>query len=353
MRKARPIAEEAISGGITIKDVAQEAGVSVATVSKALRGADRVSEETRKRIVLVAERMGWRANNAARSLVTKRSYLLGLVTASITNNFSAQVYEGADSYASEKGYGILLCVTEDDYRKERQALERLRLEVRADGAIAVPAPAPAGKSIFFEPALAAWPYVFVTRHFSGLASDRVLCDDAKGGAMLTRHLIQLGHRRIAFIFDSLHTGCSHVLGRRQGYLSALAEAGIKPDPDLMIALDVDAPAELSRALMSQLESLGITAVFGHVDRTAVRVMQLARAAGIDVPARLSIVGFGNLNISELVSPPLTTADYAPREMGRLAARILIERLERPSAARHQIVMEPHLVDRASTARVRK
>ena len=353
MRKGRPTAEETGLSGITIKDVAQAAGVSVATVSKALRGADRVSNETRERIVAIAARMGWRANNAARSLVTKRSYLLGLVTASITNNFSAQVYEGADSYASEKGYGILLCVTEDDYRKERQALERLRLEVRADGVIAVPAPAPLGKSIFYDPAVAAWPYVFVTRHFSDLASDRVLCDDVKGGAMLTRHLIELGHRRIAFLYDSLHAGCSHVMGRRQGYLAALTEAGIRPDPELMIALDVDAPAELSRALMTQLESKGAPAVFGHVDRTAVRVMQLARAAGIDVPGRLSIVGFGNLNISELVSPPLTTADYAPREMGRLAARILIERLERPSAARHQIVMEPHLVNRSSTARVRK
>lgn len=353
MRKRRSTPEETSLSEITIKDVALAAGVSVATVSKALRGADRVSGETRKRIAALAARMGFRANNAARSLVTKRSYLLGLVTASITNNFSAQVYEGADSYAAEKGYGILLCVTEDNYRKERQALERLRLEVRADGAIAVPAPAPAGKSIFYEPSVASWPYVFVTRHFPDLTSDRVLCDDLKGGMLLTRHLLDLGHRRIAFVYDSLHAGCSHVLGRRQGYQAALAEAGIKPDPELMIALDVDSPAETSHALMAQLEAKGVTAVFGHVDRTAVRVMQLAREAGIDVPGRLSIVGFGNLNISELVSPPLTTADYAPREMGRLAARILIDRLERPSTARHQIVMEPHLVDRASTAKARK
>jgi LacI family transcriptional regulator len=338
-----------VAGAVTIRDVALQAGVSVATVSKALRGADRVSDETRARVVAIAERMGWRANNAARSLVTKRSYLLGLVTASITNNFSAQVYEGAESHASEKGYGILLCVTEDDYRKERRALERLRMEVRTDGVIAVPAPAPAGKSAFYSPAVASWPYVLVTRHFPDLASDRVLCDDVQGGAMMTRHLLDLGHRMIAFVYDVRHGNCSHVIGRRQGYINALLSANIEPAPALCVGLDFDAPADSLHPFVEFLKSARATAVFAQNDRTAVTVLQLSRVARIDVPRDLSVVGFGNLNLSELVTPPLTTADYSAREMGSLAARMLIERLERPVPARHQIVMEAKLVRRESDA----
>lgn len=338
---------------VTIKDVADAAGVSVGTVSKAMRGSDRVGKETRERISTIAANLGWRVNHVARGLVLRRSYLLGLVASSITNNFCAQIYEGADSYAVERGYGLLLCVTEDDYKKEKQVLERLRHNARADGVIIIPAPAPVRRSPLYDAAFSGWPHVFVSRHLPDLASDRVLCDDVEGGAMVTRHLLDLGHTKIAYVYDSYQATCSHVVARRQGYEHALAQAGIKRDEGNCLAVNFGDDAKVRDALLSMLRRVQPTALFAHNDRIAAKALDVVRRARIQVPEQLSIVGFGNLNISELVTPQLTTVDYSAREMGRLAARILIERLEQQPAGFHQMSMQPRLIRRESDAKLGK
>lgn len=332
---------------ITIRDVARAAGVTPSTVSKALNGTDRVGQGTRERVCAVAKKLGWHANQMARGLVLRRSHLIGLVVPSITNDFCAQLYQGAESYAVERGYGVLLSVTKEDLRKEKSALERLRRVVQAEGVIALPAPSSPGKSSFHDQALADWPYVLVVRHFPDLQSDRVLCDDVKGGYMATSHLIALGHRTIFFVSDARQSGCSNVKARCTGYRQALGQAGLRLDPACSIDVHIGRPPEAQTALFKALRRRKPTAIFANNDPTAVAILAFLNSAKLKVPDDIALVGFGNLNVSRLVNPQLTTIDYGAEEMGRLAATVLIDRLQGSVTGQHQILLEPHLVSRDS------
>jgi LacI family transcriptional regulator len=331
-----------------IFDVAARAGVSVSTVSKALLGSGRISKATRDRVSAAAQELGWKANAVARSLVLGRTHLLGLVVPSISNTFGARVYEGAESLTSEHGYGLLVSVTGDDYKRESAGLQRLRAVVRADGIIASPAPAPPGASSYSTNIGETWPIVLVVRTVEGPDSDFVVCDDRRGGQMATNHLLELGHRRIAFVCDIQLRACSHVNARRAGYRDALESHGIEFDAGLCVGVRPDAGPDKQPALDRLFRSQGPTAVFAHNDRIAQKVLEFLRAKGLDAPAQVALVGFGNLNIGELTTPQITTVDFSMMEVGRLAAQILIDRIEGRSTARHQIIMEPKLIVRASS-----
>ena len=218
----------------TIADVARLAGVSTATVSKALNGTDRVSPETRDRIRAIAKELNWQASQMARGLVMRRSHLIGLVVSSITNNFCAQLYDGVEGYATERGYSVLLCVTENDPQREASAVRRLTEAARADGIIAIPAPLEEGQSPFYDLRQANQPFVLVSRRFFDLDSDYVICDDPEGGRLVTGHLLELGHRQIAYVFDSSQRACTNVIERRRGYQRALEDAGLAYDPCLLL-----------------------------------------------------------------------------------------------------------------------
>lgn len=334
--------------GLTIRDVARLVGVSPGTVSKVLNGTDRVSPEVRERVRTVVRQLNWQANQLARGLVLRRTQVIGLLVSSITNDFCAQVYEGAQSYASERGYSLLLCVTEDDPQREAATLKRLTEVVRADGIIAIPAPYEEGKkSPFYDLHAAQVPYVLVSRRFPDLPCDYVICDDAEGGRLATEHLLRLGHRRIAYVFDLRQRACTNVIGRREGYQRALAAYGIGYDPALSAGVDLQRGPEDQAELRNMMEARRPTAIFAHNDRTAVTVLQWLRSAGLRVPADVAVVGFANLNLATIVTPALTTVDYDLREMGRLAAKALLDRQEGKVSEPQQIVLTPRLIVRES------
>jgi len=334
--------------GHTIRDVARLAGVSPGTVSKALNGTDRVGADTRERVRAVAKQLNWQPNQLARGLVLRRTHLIGLVVPSITNDFCAQVYEGAQSYASERGYSLLLSVTEDDPQREASVVKRFTEAVHVDGIIAIPAPIEEGKSPFRDLHAAHWPYVLVSRRFPGLPSDYVICDNLEGGRLATEHLISLGHRRIAYVFDSRQSACTNVIERRQGYQRALAAAGIDCDPALCVAVDLHNHPQNQVQLRNMIDARRPTAIFAHNDRTAVIVLGWLRSVGLGVPSDMALVGFANLNLATIVTPTLTTVEYGLRETGRLAAKALIDRVEGKTAEPQQIVLTPRLIVRESS-----
>jgi LacI family transcriptional regulator len=267
---------------------------------------------------------------------------------SISNNFCAQVYEGAEVVASEHGYGLLVCVTGEDYKREAAELQRLRSSVRADGIIGVPAPAPPGASSYSSPIGESWPVVLVVRTVPGHNLDSVVCDDLRGGRMVTSHLISLGHRRIAFAFDARQHGCTHVNARKAGYREALEAEGIGFKAGLCVGVAPDAAPDGQTALHRLFDADPPTAVFAHNDRMANKVLEFLRASDRNVPKDVALVGFGNLNLSELTTPQISTVDFGIREIGRQAAQILIDRIEGRSTCRHQITMDPKLIVRASS-----
>jgi DNA-binding LacI/PurR family transcriptional regulator len=336
----------------TIADVARLAGVSTATVSKALNGTDRVSPDTRDRVRAIARELNWQANPLARNLVLRRSHLIGLMVASITNNFCAQLYDGAEAYAAERGYSLLLCVTEDDPQREISVLKRLTDAARVDGIIAIPAPLPEGKSPFYGFDRTQTPFVLVLRRVPGLECDCVICDDKEGGRQVTEYLIQLGHRRIAYVYDGGQRDCTNVMERRIGWQQALEAAGIGYDPCLCSEVSLSASPAEQVALRNMAEARRPTAIFAHNDRTAVAVLEWLRYAGKRVPEDMALAGFANMNLATLVTPPLTSVEFGIRQIGMRAAKTLIDRLEAPDAAPHKIfqniVVSPQLVVREST-----
>jgi DNA-binding LacI/PurR family transcriptional regulator len=334
--------------GQTINDIARLAGVSPATVSKALNNTDRVSAETRERVRAIAKKFNWHANQQARGLVLKRSHLIGLVVSSITNNFCAQLYDGAERHASERGYNLLLCVTEDDPQVEVSALRRLTEAAHVDGILAIPAPVEEQKSPFYELHHADWPYVLVARKFLSLTSDYVVCDDALGGRIATEHLIGLGHRRIAYAFDAAQSPCTNVIDRRTGYRQALEAAGLPYEACLSASVSLRASPEDQASLKNMVEAQKPTAIFAHNDRTAMAVLDWLRWAGLEVPGQMAVVGFGNLNLARIVTPPLTSIEYGISTIGKLAAQILIDRIEGVTTDRRQVVVTPSLVVRQSS-----
>lgn len=333
--------------GQTITDIARLAGVSPATVSKALNNTDRVSPETRERVRAIAEKFNWHANQLARGLVLRRSHLIGLVVSSITNNFCAQLYDGAERHASERGYNLLLCVTEDDPQREISALKRLTEAAHVDGIVGIPAPVEEEKSPFRELHEANWPYVLVARKFNSLPSDYVVCDDILGGRIATEHLISLGHRRIAYAFDASQGACSNVIDRRSGYREALEAAGMAYDPCLSASVSLGSSPEDQVALRNMIQAQRPTAVFAHNDRTAVAVLDWLRWAQLKVPADVAVVGFGNLNLASIVTPRLTTVEYGISDLGRLAAQAVIDRIEGLATGPRQIAVTPALLVRES------
>ncbi len=334
-------------GGHTIRDIARTAGVSPATVSKALNGTDRVSAATRERVQAIAKQFNWQPNELARGLVLRRSHLIGLVVSSITNDFCAQLYDGAEAYAAKRGYSLLLCVTDDEPVHEALALKRLTTAVHADGIIAIPVTAKTGRSPFYDLYETQCPFVLVSRHIAELPSDYVICDDIEGGRLATAHLIGLGHTRIAYVFDSGQSECTNVIGRRKGYRNALEAAGIEFDAALSAGVSLRSDPEDQIQLRNMMDARKPTAIFAHNDRTAVAVLQWLKWADLAVPSDVALVGFANLNLARIVTPTLTTVDSGVRETGRLAAKTLIDRVEGKVTEKQQIVLKPQIVVRES------
>jgi LacI family transcriptional regulator len=335
-------------GEQTIHDIARAAGVSPATVSKAFNGTDRISAATRERILAIAKHFNWQPNSLARGLVLRRSHLIGMIVSSITNDFCAQLYDGAESYAARRGYSLLLCVTDNEAAHEVLALRRLTASVHADGIIAIPVTTATGTSPFYDLVAAEYPFVLVSQRITGMPADYVVCNDIEGGRLATAHLIERGHSRIAYVYDVAQAGCTNVVGRREGYQAALKAGGIECDPALSAGVNLRSGPEEQAPLREMMDARKPTAIFAHNDRTAVTVLQWLKWARLAVPSDVALVGFANLNLASIVTPTLTTVDFGVRETGRLAAKALIDKLEGKVTEKQQIVMKPKIVVRESS-----
>lgn len=320
----------------TIVDVAAEAGVSKSLVSLALRGDSGVSAATSARIVATAERLGYRSNTLARSLVQGRTMILGVLLTDLANPYHTEVVAGVEESADAEGFTVLLAHGRRDRARLARQLDAL-LRLNVDGVVVV--------SSWLEPEVLAdaarrAPVVMVGRpeRFAP-GVDTVANDDRAGAEEAVRHLVGLGHERVAHLSG---TGRPASRARLEGYRETMCALGL--EEHVTVHRIGDGPRGRERAAGALLDG-GPTAVFAVNDLAALAVLDRAHERGV---AGLSVVGYDNTSLAETVRPRLTSVDQPRLVMGNLAMGMLLERMGGRSEDRHE-VLTPRLVVRDSTA----
>ncbi len=333
---------------ISIIDIAKAAGVSHSTVSRALSGSSLVNASTKARIQQLAREMGYSPDAWARSLVMGRTRTIGVVVTTVADPFIAEVIQGIESTAYEHGYTIILATSNSDPAREMAAVEMLQSK-RVDGMIVTSSRVGALYQRHLERVDA--PVVLLNNHSeeSGRYVFSVSVDNQHGGRLATQHLIERGHRRIAYI--SGPEGTSSSAGRLGGYQQAMAGAGIASDPKLVVP--GTGRTQSGEQAMTFLRALPKppTAVFCYNDMTAIGLLNAARASGPSVPRDLAVVGFDDIPFAACVYPRLTTIAQPKFEMGQQAMQMLLALMAAPSPAEAQvtdIIVQGQLIVRESS-----
>jgi DNA-binding LacI/PurR family transcriptional regulator len=328
-----------------LKDIAELTGVSTNTVSLALRGSDLVTEETKRRIKDAAEEIGYRPNEIAKSLVQRQSRSIGLVLTNIVNPVLTRTAQAVETMLSQHGYSTLFATSDNRVENEIRALDAFQGR-RVDGILIYPTDhrrldhiERLGKFRLPAVLLASPP---------GASLHAVRLNERRGARDATRHLIALGHTKIAMIDSGHSMGNDEKLA---GYLEALGEAGISSDQDLIATVTGYSPDLGSRSMDKLMStSLPPTAVFASNDAFAFGVMDWCRNMGLSVPREISVIGFDNIEFAAYAAIPLTTVGYDPRRLATLAVKRLLSLIESPDVphARLQEEIEPEIVVRSST-----
>jgi DNA-binding LacI/PurR family transcriptional regulator len=333
---------------ISIKDIARVAGVSHSTVSRALGDSPLVREETRERIQALAREMGYSPDLQARALVLGRTRTLGVVVTSIADPFVAAVVQGIEDAAHGTGYSVILSSSNAEPRREIEAVELLRAK-RVDLVIVLSSRLGALYLEHLERIGA--PVVLINSHSEdrGPYTFSVTVDNRHGGYLATRHLLVLGHRRIAYISGQAHH--SDDRERLAGYRHALEEGGAEADPRLVILGDGDTSGGQRALPELWAHSPRPSAVFCYNDRTAIGLIHAARQAGMRLPDDLAIVGFDDIPFASFIEPALTTIAQPMRALGQRAVEmglaLLDERGQEQAPPADNVVLRGQLIVRAS------
>ncbi len=333
----------ALAKRVSIKDIARMAGVTHSTVSRALRNSPLVSRETVDKIQRIASESGYRTSAAARSLVTRRSDTIGVVVTNIADPFVAGVVSGIEETADEHGLAVFLANSNAEPEREVRVARKFE-ERRVDGII-VTASRVGAQYVQLLTHMRV-PIVLLNNQHPSLFANSVMIANVQASVDATRHLIGLGHRRIAYLGDRY--GYQSDTERFSGYRKALEESGISFEP--LLVVHGDGKPEGAAAAMGQLLALPLppTAVFCYNDMSALGAIRQSRTRGLRIPADLSVVGFDDLYISEYLDPPLTTVRQPMRQMGRMAMETLLQIFSGADSG-HDLKVPGELIVRQSSA----
>jgi LacI family transcriptional regulator len=329
----------------TIKDVASAADVSVATVSHVINGTRYVSEELKERVHTAMAELGYRPNTLARSLRSGQSKTIGMIVPDVSNLFFAEIGRAIEDFGFENGYSVILCNSDNNLKKQSSYVDTL-ITKQVDGVIFISA----GDSEEHLASLqqAGVPVVVADRDVPPGSADVVLLNNELGGYLATRHLLELGHRRIACVSGPYDLPSS--ADRIDGCYAAFDEFGVTLNPDWLLSGDFQSQSgdESMTELLNMPERP--TAVFVFNDMMAIGAMNAVRRMGLRIPADVSIVGFDNIALAASVYPPLTTVAQPTQEIATTVCEILFSRIQdKYIEAKHErIVIDPHLVIRSTT-----
>ncbi len=342
-----------MSGKITLKTIAENLGVSVSTVSKALKNSDEISDVLKERIKLYVQQTGYRPNHLAVSLQRQKTMTIGVIVPELVHHFFSRVISGAENFASRYGYKLLISLSNDEWDKERQMTELLT-NGYVDGLLVSVAKQTFEKGHFghFSALLERkFPLVFFDRAPYRMDVDKVLIDDVEGGYKATKHLIDKGAKRIAILTTPLHI----VVGadREKGYKKALMEAGLQVRESLIFRIDERKPVRDQIEAVFSLKSIP-DAVFAVNEQYAALTLKMALQHNLKVPDDLMIIGFTNGFISRYTNPSLSTIAQHGFEMGENAMEMLLEKIEDKSktGTTKTIIIPTNLVERESTQKLK-
>jgi len=327
---------------VTIRDVAARAGVSHQTVSRVINGSERVNPETKARVDSAIAELDYRPSATARFLNTGYTHTLACLSPNITDFTFASIIDGAETEARLQGY-FFISSSAPNEAGFTMLVEELVSSRRTDGMMVIN-PYIDERSLLIPDDT---PTVLLGARPRSEEFDTVCLNDEEAGRTATQHLVDLGHRQIAHITGPMREDCSQ--DRCSGYREVLWKAGVTPNPALLLEGDWSATSGYQVVKRLLQSGLPFTALFAQNDRMAVGAIRALREAGKRVPQDVSVVGFDDMPLASYFDPPLTTMRQDTVEMGRQAARLLIDCVENTQTTRNHVFLSAELVVRGSTA----
>ncbi len=338
-------------GAVTIRDVARVANVHPGTVSRALNEETRalVNPETAERVLLAADELGYRPNRIARGLKTSRSHTIGVLIPDITNPLFPPILRGIEDRLDDAGYTALIVNTDNDAERERIYLEAMRAR-QVDGFIS--ATARLDRELLVELAEAGTPLVLVNRSLEDGSVPAVTVNDRQGIRLAVEHVVSLGHERIGHVAGPQNLSTGH--RRHLGFIEAMRAAGLQAPPEHIRFGAFFTEDEGARACDELLAAApDLTAIVAANDLLAIGCYDTLEARGLTCPEYISIVGFNDMPFVDRLRPPLTSVRIPQREIGKVAADLLLEQLGDGDQTATEILLEPTLTVRGSTAPPRR
>lgn len=332
---------------VRLKDIARDLGVSMITVSKALRGKGDISEETRQRVLKRMAELNYRPNMLARGLAGGKTYIVGLVVPDLLHPFFAEFAKSLNGVLRQNDYGLILASSEEDPKIEQQEIRTVL--ARGVDALLI-ASCQCALRGFYGVEDQRTPFILVDRDFPRLSAHFVGTDDYAAGRLATEHLLNIGKRRVAHIAGpQLSPGAD----RLRGYKAALRERGIAVhESHILFNPRVEEAGEnVGYQGMKKLLALKPRpdAVFCYNDLTAIGAIHAALEAGVSVPNEIAFVGCGNVRYSGYLKVPLSSIDQGTAKLGEQAGKLVLELIGKPETAPRQIRIQPELIVRASSA----
>ena len=332
---------------VTIRDVARLAEVHPGTVSRALNEQTRalVNGATADRVLRAAQTLGYRPNPIARGLKTNRSYTIGVLIPDITNPLFPPILRGIEDRLDDAGYTLLIVNTDNDGERERTHFEAMEAR-QVDGFIS--ATARLDLELLAEVAAGGTPLVLVNRSLEDGSLPAVMVNDRKGIRLAVEHVAKLGHERIGHVAGPQNVSTGH--RRYLGFLEAMRSLGLDPaevDVSFSRAFTEDEGARVCAELLAAVPET--TAIVASNDRLAIGCYDAIEQRGLRCPQDISIVGFNDMPLVERIRPPLSTVRVPQREIGTVAADLLLAQLADGARTAQEILLEPMLIVRDSTA----
>lgn len=335
----------------TLNDVARKANLSKQTISRVINNKGEVADETRERVLAIIREIGYHPNTLARSLVTSRTQVIGLSLPNIDQPFFPQIARGVEDAAYENNFSVFLCNASGEPERELRAIERLRGH-RVDGVISFNSRLP--DDTIEQTVGNVFPIVMINRELPGVRGTVIWPGYEEGARLATRHLIEIGRRRIVYLGLDVESNVD--ADKYRGYLTALEQAGIAPDMELVTRVGTRVGRGFQELASSGEESIArllaaevrFDAVFASNDLPGIGAMHHLIGAGFAVPDDVAIVGFGGANVTGFVTPRLSTVTMPLYEMGRSAFHVLLDRINGAEHDARLVEAAPTLIVRGSS-----
>lgn len=337
---------------VTLLELAKRLNLSPSTVSRALNDRHRISEDTRKRVKALAAELEYMPNPSAKSLRESRTYTIGVILPEIAHSFFSIAVSGMEDTLIKAGYNLIICQSHESFEREKAVVGTL-LASRVDGVLVSLSAETQDLAHLRQLLRKDISVVFFDRVGTDLQASSVVVNDFEGARSAAMHLAEQGYKKIAYIGGP--AGLSNAEDRRNGFLEAMKTAGISVAPHHVIYCQLDSAEAKNTALKLLAGDDRPEAVFCFNDRIALETMQAAKSLKLRIPEDLALVGFGNMPLSLITDPELTTVDQPAYQLGKLASELMLRELETEEEQRdfRSIVLPTSLLVRRSSMRKEK